>query len=273
VKNSSRFSKVLYNNQLHLGKVPGTFPRFYRMGLRLGALSKTIEPGQFFTVRCSDGLDPILRRPFGVHRIKGKGVLEILYKVVGDGTELLSRKKTGDVVDIIGPLGNGFPLKSTVHGRQSTVLVAGGHGVAPLVALAEKISRSTAHGPRSIVIGAKTAEEVVCEREFEKLGFEVLVATEDGSKGKKGLVTDLLKNLLPSTVDHRLWTIYACGPNPMLKTVAKIAKSKKIRAFGSFEEHLACGVGSCYGCVIKTREGYKRVCKDGPVFDLKEIKW
>ena len=273
VKNSSHFSNILYNNQLHLGKVPGTFPRFYRMGLRLGALSKTIEPGQFFTVRCSDGMNPLIRRPFGVHRIKGKGVIEILYKVVGPATELLSKKKEGDALDIIGPLGNGFPLKSTVHGRQSTVLVAGGHGVAPLVALAERLAYSVERRAFRVFIGAKNEGDIVCEKDFTKLGAEVYVATEDGSRGKKGLVTDLLKNLLPSTVDRRLWTIYACGPNAMLKAIAKIAKSKKIKAYGSFEEHLACGVGSCYGCAIETKEGYKRVCKDGPAFDLKEIKW
>ena len=244
------------------------------MGLKIGALSKTIEPGQFFTVRCSDGMNPLIRRPFGVHRIKGKGVLEILYKVVGPATELLSKKKEGDRIDIIGPLGNGFPLRNTPacrQGRQSarrnTILVAGGHGVAPLVELASRLANTV------VFMGAKTEAEAVCERDFQKLGAEVHIATEDGSKGHKGLVTDLLKRFLLSTIDYRLSTIYACGPNAMLKAIAKIAAAKKIKAYGSFEEHLACGVGSCYGCAIETKEGYKRVCKDGPVFDLKEIKW
>jgi len=259
----------LYNNELSWSKVPGTFNQFYRMGLRVGALSKAVEPGQFFTIRCSDGLDPILRRPFGVHRIiKAKGVLEILYKVVGPATELLSRKKAGDKLDIIGPLGNGFPLKLTANRYPLTaILVAGGHGVAPLLELARRLGNSI------IFMGAKTEAEVVCERDFQKLGAEVHIATEDGSTGKKGLVTDLLKKFLLSAIGHRPSAIYACGPNAMLKAIAKIAAAKKTKAYGSFEEHLACGVGSCYGCAIKTKEGYKRICKDGPVFDLKEIRW
>ena len=267
VKNSSHFSNILYNNQLHLGKVPGTFPRFYRMGLKIGALSRITQPGQFFTVRCSNGMNPLIRRPFGVHRIKGKGVLEILYKVVGPATELLSKKKTGDMLDIIGPLGNGFPLRTTNHERRTTILVAGGHGVAPLVELASRLANTV------VFMGAKTEAEAVCERDFQKLGAEVHIATEDGSKGHKGLVTDLLKDFLRNTQSARRTTIYACGPNAMLKAIAKIAAAKKIKAYGSFEEHLACGVGSCYGCAIRTKDGYRRICHDGPVFDLREIIW
>lgn len=206
MKNSSHFSKVLYNNALHWSKVSGTFNRFYRMGLRVGALSKTIEPGQFFTVRCSDGMNPILRRPFGVHRIKGKGVLEILYKVVGPATELLSKKKAGDKLDIIGPLGNGFPLPShqtstpRVAGRGTTILVAGGHGIAPLLELARRLTSSV------VFMGAKSEKDIVCERDFQKLGAEVHIATEDGSKGYKGLVTDLLKTFLRTTNHERRTT-------------------------------------------------------------------
>jgi len=240
-------------------------PGYFRMALDIGPAAKKAAPGQFFNVRCGNGPDPLLRRPFGLHRVKPGGEIEILYKVVGKATEILMRKKKGEALDIIGPLGNGFPLPTP--GVGSAVLVAGGHGVAPLVALAETIARGT------VLIGARTKNEVLCEKDFKKLGFEVLVATEDGSKGKKGLVTSALRSFLRMTNDERRTTIYACGPNAMLREIAKIAKASKAKAFGSFEEHLACGVGSCYGCVIKTKNGYRRICKDGPVFDLEEITW
>ena len=244
-------------------------PDYYKMTLGVGAVSKKVKPGQFFNIRCSNGASPLLRRPFSVHRIlDGKGV-EILYEVVGKATGLLSGKRPGDLLAVIGPLGNGFPLRNMQSAIRNTVLVAGGIGVAPLLALAERISRLTVNGLRLTVIGAKTKNELLCEKEFKKLGFKVLLSTEDGSKGKKGFVTDLLY-----TIHYTPYTIlYACGPHPMLKEVAKIARLKRAEAFGCFEEHMACGVGSCYGCVIKTKQGYERVCKDGPIFDLKEIVW
>lgn len=255
-------------------------PSYYRMAVDIGAVLRIVKPGQFFSIRCSDGLNPLLRRPFSVHRVRGqkRESVEFLYKVIGEGTTFLSRKKKGDILDIIGPLGNGFDLKlSTIDYRLSIILVAGGMGVAPLFSLAEVIVQSTKYKVQStrhfILIGAKTKGELLCEKDFKKLGFKVLVATEDGSKGKKCLATDLLKGLLLTTDNRQLITIYACGPNHMLKEIARIVKTRRIDAFGSFEEHMACGVGSCYGCVIKTRDGYKRVCKDGPIFNLEEITW
>lgn len=143
-------------------------------------------------------------------------------------------------------------------------------GVAPLVALAEKWLNKK----RTIVLlGAKTKKGILCIRDFRKLGCKVHIATEDGSCGHKGLVTELLKKVLgASNIEHRA-SIYACGPKAMLKEIASISRRLHLPAQGSLEENMACGVGACLGCAIKTKDGYKRVCKDGPVFDLKDIIW
>jgi len=242
--------------------------KFYKMRLKSAYLAKTAEPGQFVEVRCSDSRDPLLRRPFGVHRISAGGI-EILYEVVGKGTEILSRRKAGSILDIIGPLGNGFdtgPMKAAI-------LVAGGIGVAPLVALAEKLATGKKNCMR-IILGARTRSHILCEKEFKSIGCSVKIATEDGTKGRKGLATDLLKEAL-SAREPRPNAIYACGPTGMLKAVAAMAKACRVPCQVSLEEHMACGVGVCLGCPVKVRPdgGYKMVCKDGPVFDAEEIVW
>ncbi len=269
----------------------------YRMRVESAYLGRKSRPGQFVEVRCSEGGNPLLRRPLGIHRIS-KGGIELLYEVVGKGTELLARKERGETLDVIGPIGNGFDIKSTVpsgpigpkgrrHSQQSTVLVAGGIGVAPMLALADSIVHSpqpTVHSKERKVyalIGAKTKNHILCENEFKKAGAKVMVATEDGSSGKKGFITGCLETLL-STRDCRLWTIYACGPTPMLKAVAAIADAHRIYCQVSLEERMACGVGVCLGCPVKvktlyavrsTQYEYKMVCKDGPVFNAEEIAW
>lgn len=231
--------------------------------LEAPAIAKNARPGEFVNIRITDTLDPLLRRPLSIHAVKGR-TIEVLYEVVGRSTQVLSEKKAGESLDIIGPLGNGFSILDTRY----SILVAGGMGVAPLVFLAKKIGGRRA----TVLIGAKTKNHIHCEKEFKELGCEVKVSTDDGSKGFKGRITGLLKNLL-STTDSRLSNIYACGPRPMLKEIALISKEKNIPAQISLEEHMACGIGACLGCVVNTKDGYKRVCKDGPVFEAKEIIW
>jgi len=236
---------------------------YFHCALRLPEISRIVGPGQFVNIKTTEGLQPLLRRPLSIYRAKGVNI-EILYEVVGKGTQLLSQKKSGEILDIIGPLGNGFNLRVT----KLPVLVAGGIGVAPLLFLAERLVASKP----LVLIGARTKDHILCEKELKKLGCSVKIATDDGSRGYKGKVTELLKHLLP-TINYKLSTIYACGPKPMLRTIAEISKSRKIPAQISMEEHMACGIGACLGCVIKTKEGYKRVCKEGPVFDVKEVIW
>ncbi|MBI5124383.1 MAG: dihydroorotate dehydrogenase electron transfer subunit [Candidatus Omnitrophica bacterium] len=251
--------------------------KFYKMRIESAYLAKNSKPGQFVEVKCSDSIEPLLRRPLGVHRILNNGI-EIFYEVVGKGTGLLSRKVKGESVDIIGPLGNGFSLPRHPKGAAkrnpkpytlNPILIAGGIGVAPLVALAESLRKK--RQKVAVIIGAKTKSHVNCVKELKALGCDVDIATEDGSLGQKGLATSLLHNTQYTI--HT--TIYACGPNAMLKAVAKIAESRRIPCQVSLEERMACGVGVCLGCPVKVRTqyDYKMVCKDGPVFDAKEIAW
>ena len=262
-----------------------------RMRVHAPALAREARPGQFVEVRCSERGETLLRRPFGVHRILRDGI-EMLYEVVGKGTTLLALKKAGDEVDIIGPLGNGFSVGSRAgirransegQGTRVEVLVAGGIGVAPMVALAEKIAASgKGQGARKkqrtiVLIGARTKSHVVCAGDFKKLGAKVVVTTDDGSLGTKGFVTEPLKKAL-AAAGNGITAVYACGPTPMLKVVAALAREHHVPCQVSLEEHMACGVGVCLGCPVKVRKDlveteYKMVCKDGPVFDAEQVVW
>lgn len=253
------FGTVVFNIEVKSG--------YFLMDIKAPVIARQAKPGQFLTIRCGDAASPLLRRPFGFHRINGSG-FQVLYEVVGKGTRFLSELKQGNKADVLGPLGKGFAIPDKA---KDVVIVAGGIGVAPLVALAEKAvdsPQSIVHRKPLVLLGARTRNDVLCEREFKKLGCEVKVSTDDGSQGHKGRVTDLL-----STVNRQLSTIYACGPEAMLKKVAAIARKRKAEAYASLEEKIACGVGACLGCAIETRSGYKLVCEDGPVFELDEIIW
>ncbi|MBU1726306.1 MAG: dihydroorotate dehydrogenase electron transfer subunit [Candidatus Omnitrophica bacterium] len=235
-------------------------------------------PGQFVTIKVNDGDIPLLRRPFSVHRV-AKSRIEILYEVLGEGTRILSKRKTGEYLDVIGPLGNGFDYKAAksplvkLGVNKSQVLVAGGMGVAPLVFLAQRIQELAGSQVKTIVlIGAKTKSQLFCEKEFKNLGCSVKIATDDGSRGFNGRVTGLLKYLLTAN-GQRPTAVYACGPKPMLKELSRIAREHRLEAQISLEEHMACGIGACLGCVVQTKQGYKRVCKEGPVFNSREIVW
>ena len=241
-------------------------------------ISAFASPGQFVQIKVAGDNEILLRRPFGVHRV-GKNTFDCLFEVVGPGTKLLSEKQPRDSLDIIGPLGNGFNY--TLYAKRYTlILVAGGMGVAPLVFLAEKLTEGKAQSARSKVIvlmGAKTESQILCVKEFKKLGCMVKVATDDGSKGFKGKITDLLKVFLRTSklTNQQTFepTIYACGPRPMLKVISRLSIRYNIPAEISLEEHLACGIGACFGCAVKTKDGFKRVCKEGPVFPAEVIAW
>ncbi|MBP7215667.1 MAG: dihydroorotate dehydrogenase electron transfer subunit [Candidatus Omnitrophica bacterium] len=262
---------------------------YWRCVLKAPAIAKLAQPGQFINVSVSETAEPLLRRPLGIHRVSGS-TIEMLYEVVGQGTRLLSRRAPGEILDIIGPLGNGFTYSTLNTQDAIPILIAGGMGVAPLVFLAEKLAAFRRQKSKSkilVLLGARTRTHLLCEKEMLELGCIVKVATDDGSKGFKGHVTDLLPEVL-STIDQthpavadrpvpRLLrgpsTIFACGPHPMLKAVARLAKEAHIPAQVSLEEHMACGIGACLGCVVATRSGMKRVCKEGPVFDAQHILW
>jgi len=226
-------------------------------------IAKNALAGQFIDIRVTDRDEPLLRRPISIHKINGSKV-SIFYEVVGRATQILAQKKAGEAVDIIGPLGNGFSVRKL----KSVFLVAGGMGTAPLLFLAHALKKNKI----TVLIGAKTKEGLVCVQEFKKLGCEVKTSTDDGTAGLKGRVTDLLGQLL-MTKGQQSTTIYACGPKPMLKAVTEIAMTRNVPAQLSLEEHMSCGIGACLGCVVKTKKGLKRVCKEGPVFEAKELVW
>lgn len=242
-------------------------PGYFLMHIKCPPIAKTAKPGQFLTIRCGDKTEPLLRRPFGFHKIRNSG-FEILYEVVGKGTGILSSMEPGDEMDILGPLGNGFDIPKN---KKDFIVVAGGIGVAPLASLAEslvKIKRSEVYA----VIGARSKKALLCERHFNDIGIKTMVATDDGSCGKRCFATDVLNGLLSEKKGFRP-VIFACGPEAMLRAAAHIAKRRGLECYASLEENIACGVGACLGCAIKTRSGYKLVCKDGPVFNTKEIIW
>jgi len=237
--------------------------RYYRLVLAAGAWTKTVKPGQFVNVRVSDGLEPFFRRPFSVARAHKQA--EILYEPVGKGTHILTQKKKGDVLDILGPLGNHFALPPA--GVKNVVLIAGGIGVAPLLALSDALKKKGKYN-LTLLYGARSKEQVFDLRAFKQNGCRIFVSTDDGSIGRHGRVAELFGEIKGGPKDS---FIYTCGPRPMMKAVQEFAQRKGFRGQASCEEVMACGVGACLGCVIKTTSGYKTVCDDGPVFDLAEI--
>ncbi len=244
----------------------------YRLALDAPLISKEAHPGQFVHVRITSQYMPLLRRPFSIHRMNPSGI-EILFRVVGTGTMLLAEKRVGDELDIIGPLGHGFRVKEDTF---TAILVAGGVGVAPLFALAERLRQFT---EVKMLIGSKTRAGILCLERLEALGIDVQVATDDGSLGTRRVVTDLLEDFLVTAASPKL-PIYGCGPMPMLRVLSEIAQLYSSPCQISLEADMACGVGACLGCVVKMVDRhspshfeYKRVCVDGPVFDAREVLW
>ena len=256
---TQRTGKVISNKKVK--------PGYFLMDIRCPSIAKEAKPGQFLTIRCGNTTIPLLRRPFGFHRIRASG-FEILYEVIGKGTRFLSGLKPGDKIDILGPLGNGFPAPK---GNKNFIIVAGGIGVAPLASLAESLIRIKKAEVYAI-IGARSKKTLLCWDHFNNIGIKTMITTDDGSYGKKCLATDMLNEFLAVKKGFRP-AIFACGPEPMLKATAHIAGKRGLECYASLEENIACGVGACLGCAVRTRSGYKLVCKDGPVFETKEIIW
>ena len=224
----------------------------YRMKL-IGDLTSITAPGQFVNIKL-DGL--YLRRPISVCDKDGNE-LTIIYKVVGKGTEMMSKLQSGEL-DVLVGLGNGYEL--SVSG-ETPLLIGGGVGVPPMFMLAKELIKQ---GKKvSVILGFNTSKEIFYKDEFEKLGAKTVVTTVDGSAGIKGFVTDAIK-------DETYTYFYTCGPEPMLKAVYN--NSQTSGQF-SFEERMGCGFGACMGCSCKTLYGNKRICKDGPVLVKEEIIW
>ncbi len=241
-------------------------PRFYRLCFDAGPMVSKIQPGQFVHIRVNDGLTPFFRRPFSVYRAKKH--VEILYEVVGLGTTLLSEKKQGDVLDVLGPLGNPFSMPPET--TKQIVMIAGGVGVAPFLVLSDFFRRGKACLAPTLLYGGRTREHVWNMKEFKQNGCKVYVSTMDGSIGVKGRVSKLFSKI---NKDPATTFIYTCGPKPMMAAVQDFAKKHGLQGEACCEAAMACGLGACLGCSVPTKSGYKTACYDGPVFDLNEVKF
>jgi len=264
-----------------VGNVPVT-SSVRRLDLLLPpSASFEILPGQFFMIRTGMTLWPLLRRPFSIlssdppgHGKKRR--VSILFRVVGQGTRLMAEWQRGQSVDMIGPLGRGYTLPES---SGTVLMLAGGLGIASLFGLAESILLKQGAPLVWVCIGGKTGEEILMKSELEEMGAEVEVTTEDGSMGMHGLLTQWLERLdtqmrMAALTKSPGLAVYACGPFEMLARVAAITRMLPLPCQVSLEARMACGVGACLGCAVKTRQrGYQMVCKAGPVFDAREIDW
>ena len=246
--------KILSNK-----KVCGTF---YRMVLGGGSLAKQVNPGQFVNIRIAKSLKPFLRRPFSIAGAKKN--IEILYDVVGEGTALLSKRTSGEMLDVLGPLGNSFSLPP--NNTKQIVMIAGGIGIAPFLCLADRLKKHPCE--KIVLFGGRTKHHICGINDLKKAGCKVLISTDDGSRGVKGRVSKLFSEI-PKNEDTTF--IYTCGPEPMMKSVQNFAEKHRIKGEASCEEVMACGVGTCLGCACETKGGYKTACNDGPVFRLDEV--
>ena len=240
-------------------------PDIYKMILKA---NKRIEanPGQFIHLKIkNNSYDPLLRRPFSIFDVNKKNnLLTIFYKVCGRGTKLMTEIKNGEEVDVLENLGNGFNLKMK---NKNLVLIGGGMGIAPLYYLAKKLAKTNR---LRVLLGAQNKEELIfLNNKFSKLDLKLDNATIDGSLGFKGNVLDFLKNIIKDK--QKIDYIYSCGPTPMLKELKKIVINNDIETEASLEERMGCGVGVCLSCTVRTSNGNKRACKEGPVFPLKEV--
>ena len=224
----------------------------YILVLENAVIASKSKPGQFVHINIGPG--SVVRRPFSIYETQ-RDTFSILFQVVGPGTRRLATYRASQYLDIIGPLGRGFTLES-----KSPILIGGGMGAACLKLLSKHLEINKVK-PK-VLLGFKDSE---CAIEWSG----AKVSSEDGSCGTKGLVTDLLKKEIDSKTDM----IYVCGPEPMMKEVTAIAKKKDILTYISMERYMACGVGACLSCVCETKYGVARVCKEGPVFNSKDIVW
>jgi dihydroorotate dehydrogenase electron transfer subunit len=221
-------------------------------------------------ITVADGPFPLLRRPLSIHDAGASGI-ELFFKVAGLGTEILSRKKPGGPLDIIGPLGKGFTLSDAMKGKR-TFLVGGGRGIAPLYFLARELG---VHGVQTTVFyGGRRLADIPLRDKFEKAGIELLCSTDDGSFGLGGLVTELVGRELAKTKPD---LIYACGPDAMMKALASLATKHQVRSEFSLESVMGCGIGACWGCVHRIKndngDGWTKICEEGPVFPGERILW
>ena len=237
--------------------------KYYKLTFRSKPLADKVLPGQFLNIQIVPGAkDPFLRRPFSYYRTGANGPVEVLYEILGKGTEILSEKNKGDKLKVMGPLGK--PFTGKISKGLKRILVAGGVGVPPLIFLAEK------YGADYLLIGTKSKNEILPKKELLRVKAKILYATDDGSYGTEGFVTELLDGVIEKEEGEGLY-IQTCGPTAMMKAVMNIARKYGIPGEASLDKTMACGVGACLGCMVKTHKGWAPSCTDGPVFKFEDI--
>jgi dihydroorotate dehydrogenase electron transfer subunit len=244
---------------------------YFLLSLESPEIVREARPGQFLMVRVTSGTYPLLRRPFSIFSADGTNV-EIFFQTIGLGTRLLSEKNAGDTVDIIGPLGIGFTVEKGSEGQEAA-LVGGGRGIAPLYYLARALKLNG--GSARVFYGGRSVSALPVRERFEKNGMLLTCATEDGSFGTKGLITEVFEAEIKN--GFSVSRIYACGPELMLKKIAQIATDINIPAEVSLESVMGCGFGACWGCVKKIKKdneaGWHKICEEGPVLNAEDIVW
>ena len=240
----------------------------YLMGLDAPEIVAAAGPGQFVMIRVGPVLDPLLRRPFSICGTLQGGILLILYKVVGRGTALMAKAEKGDAMTVLGPLGRGF---SQPRPENRPLLVAGGIGIAPLFFLAQALGEEKLE----FLTGYRCAAEIVPFEKVGLTGINTRIATDDGSAGRHGFVSELLESRLENTSQEPV--LYACGPSAMLKVVAALSLEKGVSCEMSLESFMACGIGACQGCAVKSSDqielNYHLICREGPIFSARAIDW
>lgn len=248
-------------------------PGYYTMTLQCSLAFGEAQPGQFVMLQVGSGTAPLLRRPFSIHRMRpdasGGIIVELLYKVIGEGTRDMAGMMTGSLVDILGPLGRGFTLRKPYR---RIFLAAGGIGAAPMVFLLETLNRESSHYHCEVFLGGRTREDLLWREGFERLAHKVHITTDDGSAGDQCFLTSPLEEAVQRQAPD---AIMACGPMDMLTCVAGIANRWHVPCQLSIESAMACGMGACLGCAVPAAGDngrYHHVCKDGPVFDAHQLR-
>ncbi|MGB3209098.1 MAG: dihydroorotate dehydrogenase electron transfer subunit [Desulforhopalus sp.] len=257
-----------YQEKATVTRVEQFSAKNYRLTLDCPQIAECAIPGQFVMIRAGAGKDPLLRRPFSLHQTSGDGTIQIYFKVVGRGTDMLANNRPGEILSVFGPLGRGYRINE----NSPSVIIGGGLGIAPLLFLVKENCRLKADCSEDLIIlGAREKIEIEpLLDDFRHFGLRILTATDDGSLGHHGFVTEVMAQAnLPGGC-----TVYSCGPEPMMAGVSGICTSMGIECQVSVESVMACGMGACLGCSRPAKDGtYTHVCVNGPVYNAEDLIW
>ena len=247
----------------------------FKLNLSCPPIAQESRPGHFIHIQVNPYYFPLLRRAFSIYDTDGKDTIQVVFKVVGSGTYLLSQKQPGDQMDLLGPLGNNF---AELESDEIGIMLAGGLGIVPVYFYAKELIKSNAGSRIYFLYGAKNRSELYCRNDTDRLKIRLFYSTDDGSFGFKGYLTQLLEEVIAKEkLPVSKIKIYACGPESMLARLSDYAVSNNLFCELSLEVGMPCGMGTCMGCVVKCQPdknqgvSYKRVCREGPIFKAGEV--